>query len=252
MSSPSGDRVSLLLVAPRGKEEALREHVRRLADEWAATLGPDASVRATARRPVSDLGDTHWRELLPDLRPYDAALDAWAPAGLDGVDSLGALRDGLVAPAVDVRRSRILVGRETQVKEGHGPFVVSFLQHRAPGFTREGFVTYLHERHVRIEQPDDAERRPVMNRLTGFGLVAIDAERTASAAAATGLAAAPFDTLSEPRYETVAHFREVTCDPALRVALTADEQHFVDHERSAVATADTVATVNLVLQAACA
>ncbi|MDW5594864.1 EthD domain-containing protein [Conexibacter stalactiti] len=243
MTSPSPDRVSLQLAAQHGEEELLRAHVRQLAEVWAAALGPEVSVRATVRRPVTDLAETHFRELLPNLRPFDATLDAWGPARLKIAATVGALVEGLAEPVIDERRSRILVGRQMDVKEGDGPFVVTFLQNPREDFSREQFLTRLRERHVTIALPDDPDGRPVANRLAGFRFTTVDGERSALAAEATGLAAAPFHALSEPHYDDVAHFRSVTCDPAVRTAVTADELEFLDHERSAATTSETIFVV---------
>lgn len=243
MTSPSPERVSLQLAAQHGEEELLGAHARQLAEIWAAALGPEASVRATVRRPVTDLAETHFRELLPNLRPFDATLDAWGPAQLEIAANVGVLAEGLAAPVIDGRRSRVLVGRQMEVKEGDGPFVVTFLQNPRADFTREQFLSRLRDRHVTIALPGDPDARPVANRLAGFRFTTVDGERSRLAAAATGLAAAPFHALSEPHYDDVAHFRSVTCDPAVRSAVTADELEFLDHERSAATTSETVFVV---------
>lgn len=217
-------RAIALLVGPDAKHEALQRHAVDLISGWARGSLPDEGrARCLVRVDGAPLAGTHFDELVPDLAPWDVALDVWAPTP----EALPTewFRDlaGDLGDLIDTSRSSVMTGPQWRARKPPAPLGLTFCVTRKSDLTHDEYVDYWRNKHAMIPLP----------MLKTFCQFYVDADRSAALAEVAGLPAGTYDGISEPTYRDVDHFRELTLDERVRVGARADELNFIDHTRSA-------------------
>lgn len=133
-----------------------------------------------------------------------------------------------LAMLLDLDRSMAIVGSDRvflEPPDPPSPVRYQYLMHRREDFSHEA---YLH-RYETIHSAFGL-RTP---HLDGYVQLHVDLDASAELRVATGLRAAPCDSMSELHLRSIEHFLEgIIADPDIARVATEDEERFVDRARS--------------------
>jgi EthD domain len=216
--------IALVRLAPGATSSRAGEALDERARDLARVTGPDTHVRCVERISDAPLDGTHFREVLSDFSPWDLAIDVWAPEpDAPAFASFAEVARSL--PDVAGGAWSVLRGPQWRASKPPAPLGLAFCLVRKPGLDHAAFVSYWRTEHAMLPLPT----------LSTFCLFAADPVASAELAARCGLAAGRYDGISEPSYRDVAHLREVSLDPRIRIGARDDERNFVDHATSGIA-----------------
>lgn len=144
----------------------------------------------------------------------------------DTIDALAGVADEL-APLIDADRSMAIVGTDRVFIEPAAPAPVryQYLMHRRADFTHADYLDRYETVHFAfgIRTPN----------IDGYVQLHVDLDASLGLGEATGLRAAPCDSMSELHLRSIDHFLEgIAAHPEVGREATEDEERFVDRGRS--------------------